>query len=665
MPKMKSHSGAKKRFRKTGSGKLKHEHPGQRHLMAPLGGKRRRFDVSDGIHRLRHVMRYSRQHSTICNTLTDAGWFAGVGAKWGVDPREMAESDLIVVWGGNPVNTQVNVMTHIARARKSRGARLVVVDPYRTGTAEQADLHVMLRPGSDGALASAMMHVLFAEGMADRAYLARFAKDWEAFERHLETRTPEWAAPITGISADAIRDFARLYGRTERAYIRLGYGFARTRNGAANMHAVSCLPTVAGKWRHRGGGALYGMAGLYHVDKTLIEGLDALDKSTRLLDQSRLGPILTGDRRDLGDGPQIHGLFVQNTNPMAVCPETLKVKAGFLRDDLFTVVHEQFMTETAAMADIVLPATTFLEHADLYVAGGHTHLYVTRPVIEPFAEARSNHWVLCELAKRLGARHRGFDMDEWAVLDETLRVSGYPGADAVADGRWIDVARIEILPTVDPRSHTATARLYLPDNIEGVVPGAYARAHFTLGQAKKMTVPPAAVLRRGEVTAVYVLDDKGAARLRQVRLGEAVAGGELEVLAARAIARDLIVVCDEVYEHLVFDGRRHRPLMTFPGMRERTLRIGSAGNGCRARSTMSAEIGIRRQWAVARARTARRRAARRCGIMVRATPRMRLRSHSSTVRSDAVTRSASSRAAPAAVPSGSPSSQARMALDSA
>jgi anaerobic selenocysteine-containing dehydrogenase len=397
--------------------------------------------MRDGIHRLRHVMRYSRQHSTICNTLTDAGWLAGVGAKWGVDPREMVESDLIVVWGGNPVNTQVNVMTHIARARKARGAKLVVVDPYRTGTAEQADLHVMLRPGTDGALAAAMMHVLFAEGMADRAYLERFGKDWQAFERHLETRTPEWAAPITGLSPAAIRDFARLYGRTARAYIRLGYGFARTRNGAANMHAVSCLPTVTGKWKHKGGGALYGMAGLYALDKTLIEGLDALDKSTRLLDQSRLGPILTGDRRDLGQGPPIHALFVQNTNPAAVCPETLKVRAGLARDDLFTVVHEQFMTETAAMADIVLPATTFLEHADLYIAGGHTHLMVARPVIAPVAEARSNHWVLCQLARRLGARHRGFDMDEWAIIDETLTRSGYPGADAVADGRWIDVAR--------------------------------------------------------------------------------------------------------------------------------------------------------------------------------------------------------------------------------
>ncbi|MDX1432102.1 MAG: molybdopterin-dependent oxidoreductase, partial [Gammaproteobacteria bacterium] len=196
----------------------------------------------DGIERLRHVMRYSRQHSTICITLVDAGWIAGTGAKRGLDPREMAESDLVVVWGGNPVSTQVNVMRHIARARRERGAKLVVVDPYRTGTAEKADMHLMPRPGTDGALACAVMHVLFAEGYADRDYLARYTDAPEALERHLESRGPAWAARITGLAAEEIIEFAHLYGRTERTFIRIGYGLSRSRNGAANVHAVSCLP---------------------------------------------------------------------------------------------------------------------------------------------------------------------------------------------------------------------------------------------------------------------------------------------------------------------------------------------------------------------------------------------------------------------------------------
>ena len=169
----------------------------------------------DGIDRLRHAMRYSRELSTICVALSDSGWLAGVGVKRGVDSREIAESDLIVVWGGNPVATQVNVMTHISRARKQRGAPLVVVDPYRTGTAEVADIHLMPRPGTDGALACAVMHVLFKEGFADRDYLARYTDVPDELEAHLQSRTPAWAEAITGVPAAAIVDFARLYGRDQ------------------------------------------------------------------------------------------------------------------------------------------------------------------------------------------------------------------------------------------------------------------------------------------------------------------------------------------------------------------------------------------------------------------------------------------------------------------
>ena len=324
----------------------------------------------DGIERLRHAMGYSRMLSTICVALSDSGWLAGVGVKYGVDSREIADSDLIVVWGGNPVATQVNVMTHISRARKQRGAPLVVVDPYRTGTAEVADIHLMPRPGTDGALAAAVMHVLFREGFADRDYLARYTDVPAELEAHLQSRTPEWAEAISGVPAAAIVDFARLYGRTKKSFLRIGYGFSRSRNGAAQLHAVSCLPAVTGAWRERGGGALYSNGGLYRLDKTLIEGLDLLDPKTRLLDQSRIGPILTGDRRDLGDGPPVTALLIQNTNPAVVCPDSNKVRQGFLREDLFTCVHEQFMTDTAKMADIVLPATTFLEQNDIYTAGG-------------------------------------------------------------------------------------------------------------------------------------------------------------------------------------------------------------------------------------------------------------------------------------------------------
>ena len=396
----------------------------------------------DGINRLRHVMRYSRQHNTICSTVTESGWIAGVGRYGGPDPREMQQADLIVMWGGNPVSTQVNVMTHVTRARKSRGAPFVVIDPYRTPSAAAADLHLAPRPGTDGALACAVMHVAFRDGHADRAYMAQYADCPDRLEAHLRPRGPEWAAGVTGLTVAEIEHFAGLYCRTERAFLRIGYGFARSRNGAVAMHAVTCLPTVTGKWRHPGGGAFWNNrgTGIYHWDKTLIEGLDARDASVRRMDMSRIGAVLTGDRAELGDGPPVHALLVQNTNPAVVAPDSLRVRRGLMREDLFTVVHEQFMTETARLADVVLPATTFLEHDDLYGAGGHTHLQVGRKLVQPPGECRSNHEVLQGLALRLGAQHAGFGMTAMELVDATLRASGWPGAEEVVARRWVDAA---------------------------------------------------------------------------------------------------------------------------------------------------------------------------------------------------------------------------------
>ena len=392
----------------------------------------------DGINRLRHVMGYAGQDQTICARLSSDGWQAGAGVFWGSDPREMAQSDLIVVWGCNPASTQVNVMTHVARARKTRGAKLVVVDPYETRTAKVADRHVALRPGTDGALACAIMHVLFAEGFADRPYLARYTDCPDEFEAHLQSRGPDWAAGITGLPAAEIADLARLIGRTGRTYIRLGYGFTRSRNGAANMHAVTCIPAVTGAWRHEGGGALYSTKSAFGIDSTLIEGLDACDPKVRCLDMSRIGPVLTGDPADLGDGPPVTAAIMQNVNPAAVAPESAKVRAGLQREDLFLAVHEQFMTDTARFADVVLPATMFLEHDDIYVGGGHSYLLMGAKAIDPPAEARSNHEVVCALAARLGADHPGFRMTAWELIDATLARSGLPDAATLKEKRWHD-----------------------------------------------------------------------------------------------------------------------------------------------------------------------------------------------------------------------------------
>ena len=279
----------------------------------------------DAIVGLRNAMGYSRQHNTICSSIMLAGMEAGLGAQRGCDPREFAESDMIVVWGSNPVHTQVNLMTHISRARKGRGARLVVIDPYRTATAQAADVYLQPLPGTDAALACAVMHVLFRDGYADRDYMSRYTDDPAALERHVRTRGPGWAAAVAGIPEAEIEAFARDYGTAERAIIRLGYGFSRSRNGAAGLHAVSCLPSVKGAWKHRGGG-LYGSIGqTFDLDARAVTGVE--DPAVRLLDMSRLGPVLNDDPECLGGGPPVTAMFVQSSNPAVVAPESGAVRA--------------------------------------------------------------------------------------------------------------------------------------------------------------------------------------------------------------------------------------------------------------------------------------------------------------------------------------------------
>lgn len=394
--------------------------------------------MRDGINRLRHAKRYSGEYTTICSTLSGAGFTAGTGKLRGPDPREMAKSDLIVIWGTNPVHTQVNVMTHVMTARKERGAKIVAVDDYNNATMKKADLALCLKPGTDGALAAAVMHVLFRDGHADRDYMREFADLPDELEAYLKEKTPDWASTITGLSVEQIETFAGLIGTTPRTYLRLGYGFTRSRNGAFNMHAASCIATVTGAWRHEGGGAFHNNGGIYHINKTMIEGLDVIDPDIRLLDQSRIGAVLTGDPCDLGGGPPVTALFIQNTNPLNVAPEQKKVRAGFAREDLFVCVHEQFMTETAQMADVVLPATMFLEHDDVYLGGGHQYISLGLKVIEPAGECRSNHDVVCALAGRLGASHPGFEMTQAGLIDWTLRNSGWGNLEDLRETNWID-----------------------------------------------------------------------------------------------------------------------------------------------------------------------------------------------------------------------------------
>jgi len=395
----------------------------------------------DGIDRLRNGRGYSLQYDTICTGTAWPGYIAGAGVIAGVNPEQMAESDCVVIWGTNAVVTQVNVMTHAVRARKERGAKLVVIDIYRNATMEQADLPLLIRPGSDGALACAVMHVLLRDGLADRDYLAQFTDFGAEVESHLAAKTPEWAAAITGLDVAEIEEFAQLVGSTPRTFFRLGFGFTRQRNGSVNMHAALSIPAMTGVWRHRGGGAFHSNSGTWALDKSLIRNSAAARPGVRELDMSEIGPILTGDARALKNGPPVKAIFIQNTNPANVAPDQSLVRRGFLRDDLFTVVHEQFMTDTAKLADIVLPATMFLEHNDYYTRGGHTRVLYGPKLVDAPGEARPNFWVVSELLRRLGVDDPTLGMTDREVVAETFRRSGYGDLDTIAKTGFVDRER--------------------------------------------------------------------------------------------------------------------------------------------------------------------------------------------------------------------------------
>ena len=394
----------------------------------------------DSIQRLRHAMGWSHQFDTICVNMAWTGFAAGTGRLMGPDPREMALSDCVVIWGTNAVSTQVNVMTHAVKARKTRGAKLVAVDVYMTDTMRQADLALVVRPGTDGALACAVMHCLFRDGTADRDYMARRAAGTAELEAHLASRTPQWAADITGLSVAEIEAFAKLLGERPRAFLRLGYGFTRQRNGAVAMHAAQSIATVLGAWAHEGGGAFHSNSDIFGLDASLIKGTADHDPSVRALDQSQIGRVLTGDPQALRSGPPVTAMLVQNTNPANVAPEQRLVLEGLARDDLFTVVHEQFMTETAQLADIVLPATMFTEHDDIYRGGGHQHILLGPKLVEAPGEARENLFVIEALAERLGVGDRpGFGMTARAHIDAMLRASDRGTLADIEREGWIDV----------------------------------------------------------------------------------------------------------------------------------------------------------------------------------------------------------------------------------
>jgi anaerobic selenocysteine-containing dehydrogenase len=367
-------------------------------------------------HPLFHALGASRLERSICVSTAYAGWRATVGAVTGNDSEQMVGADLVVLWGVNAAYSTVNVMTLVKQAR-ARGAHVVVVDPYRTPTAQQADEHLMVRPGSDTALALAVMHVLVAEGRLDRDYIGRATLGFERLVEHLPAYSPDAVAASVGVPAETIVRFARRYGAGPRSFIRIGIGLSRHDNGGMTCRTLACLPALTGAYADPHGGALLSSGEAPGFDFSVLERPDLLPSpAPRVVNMIRLGRALT----DPTLTPPVKALYVYSSNPAAVCPNQTLVLEGLAREDLFTVVHEQVLTDTAHYADLVLPATTSMEHEDLYRSYGQFTLQLALPVLPPPGEALSNWEVCARLAKALGVAEAHYATPVDALIREFL-----------------------------------------------------------------------------------------------------------------------------------------------------------------------------------------------------------------------------------------------------
>jgi anaerobic selenocysteine-containing dehydrogenase len=396
-----------------------------------------------------HKLGASQLNRTICAAAGAAGLKYTYGASVGMLTEFFEESELILIWGSNPIASNLHFWTR-AQEAKRRGARLIAIDPYRSLTAEKCHQHIALKPGTDGALALGMMHVLITEELIDHAYVTDHTLGFSELKARAMTYPPSRVAQICGIEEQVIVDLARLYGRTKKAAIRLNYGMQRVRGGGNAVRAIACLPSLTGAWRDRAGGLLLSSSGWTPVDSHALERPDLMPgwpaKQPRVINMNGIGDALLHPG-DTTFGPKVEAIIVYNSNPVAVAPDSERVAAGFAREDLFTIVLEHFQTDTADYADLLLPATTQLEHLDVHKSYGHTHVMVNLPAIPPVGDARPNTEIFRGIARSMGLQEPAlYDSDE-----------------AVASGafRWSD----PVLKGFDWETlkETGWARLNLPD----------------------------------------------------------------------------------------------------------------------------------------------------------------------------------------------------------
>jgi anaerobic selenocysteine-containing dehydrogenase len=430
-----------------------------------------------------HRLGASRLDRNICSSAGGAGLMQALGFRYGTEPEQFRHARLILAWGANILGTNVHLWPFIMEARR-QGAKFYTIDPRRNRTGAAADKHFFIAPGSDTALALAMMHVIISETLHDADYVARYTEGFDTLRDRVRDWTPQRAAGLTGLTAEEIASLAREYATTRPAVIRLNYGVQRSERGAMAVRAIALLPALTGSWKDVGGGLQLSTSQAFHFNRADLERADlqhaALGREARLVNMSLLGRALT-----TLDGPPVKALVVYNSNPAAIAPNQNTVLAGLRREDLFTVVLEQFQNDTADYADILLPATTFLEHTDVYLAYGHYHLQLARPALPAPGEAKSNVEVFRLLAMRMGFEDACFRESDDDMI-RTLLDSPHPFLQGI---------------TIEELDRERSVRLRLPEPFLPFAAGGFGTAdgkcHF---RAETLDYTPPIESRHGDAT---------------------------------------------------------------------------------------------------------------------------------------------------------------------
>lgn len=406
------------------------------------------------------------QDRGICSPAKQAGFRSVYGDTLAIKPQEAQHSDLIVLWGINATATDVHIL-HDVNIAKKKGVRVWIIDTHKTYTFSQAHEHIYVKPGSDGALALGMLHIIHRDGLADIDFIKKHVQGYDELVKEvLLDFTPGKAAEICGVSVERMTEFAHAYAKSKAPFIRLGSGLSRYGNGAMTCRAINALPAVVGAWQYPGGGLLSSASGSKFIGKDVMQQAHVHAPAKRLMPMIKLGEMLINP-----EGTKVHSLYIFSSNPAITAPDQNVVRRGLMRDDLFTVVHERFFTDTCKYADIILPATTSVEHDDIYNSYGHYTIGTGYKLIEPIGESRSNWQVIAELAKRMGLEDDFFDLSEKDLIEQIVRTSSRISKrdqELILNGEPVEMTVPESYK-MDFKTPSGKIELYNPQDVEPLI----------------------------------------------------------------------------------------------------------------------------------------------------------------------------------------------------